>query len=264
MKKLGSYLKIFEIAVILNCFMFALMTILSSIQIHSDAMEELIFVKRGFPYKFIEINNVGSHIYAWNAVIDFIILLGVSLLIVIGVKLFTEASNKKNFFVRALYMFSAVAFLISNIRYSYASAANVSTQYWRLMHNGKLYYRCASKFEDYVAYAKRQWNSCQSGTISESSSPDVIIKGTGELPLDVAGITYATGVIYFNTTVWDTWTEDANAKRKYTAMHEMGHALGCAHNVYGSIMYKDVTAITTLSLDDKASFNYAYGQSFVC
>ena len=51
-------------------------------------------------------------------------------------------------------------------------------------------------------------------------------------------------------------------KKKNVCMHELGHALGLAHNASGDVMYAYVSTVTSLSANDKASYDYAYNNLY--
>ena len=70
-----------------------------------------------------------------------------------------------------------------------------------------------------------------------------------------AGVTAKAGTIKFNTYQMDNYT---TSKKRNVCAHELGHALGLAHNQKGDIMYAYVSIVTSLSANDKASYNASY------
>ncbi len=100
---------------------------------------------------------------------------------------------------------------ISN--FSYVNAASVSVQSWRIIYYGKLEYNCDEKHQSAVTFAQNKWNEYKPNVISESNSPDVVIRGTTELGLDIAGVTYSYGAIYFNDSLWGN--AKTNVKRNF-------------------------------------------------
>ena len=71
----------------------------------------------------------------------------------------------------------------------------------------------------------------------------------------MAGVTSSSGTIRFNTYKMGDYTI---AKRRYVCTHELGHALGLAHNQSGDVMYQYVSSVTHLSSNDKASYDKSY------
>lgn len=129
------------------------------------------------------------------------------------------------------------------------------------MNKGKLRYSCQDTYLSYAANARNTWNAYKSGVISESNNPDLIIRGSGNLSLDINGITYSTGAVYINKTNWTMHLD--KKQKKNVLLHEMGHALGLSHHPSkGDLMYKYTTDVIKLSADDKRSFESSYGLSF--
>jgi predicted Zn-dependent protease len=84
---------------------------------------------------------------------------------------------------------------------------------------------------------------------------DVYVSDITESKESYAAITYASGELYFNTSTMDKLSP---SKRGQVCTHELGHALGLAHNQSTDVMYKTVTGKYKLSANDKASFKKAY------
>ncbi len=203
-------------------------TLLSSVQLHSEAMTDLICVKRGFPFTYIEINNAGNHVSLVNAFLNFMALMCVSCFCVFIWKLYREKRNVRDIFVRGICILSVITLSMGSV--SYSSAASVKVLSWRLIRYGKMQYSCDAKHRSAVTYARNKWNDYKPDVISEGNRPDVVMRGSTELGLDLAGVTYSYGAIYFNDSLWDGFE---TSERRNCAMHEMGHALGLAHNCCG-------------------------------
>lgn len=101
------------------------------------------------------------------------------------------------------------------------------------------------------------WNNYKSGVIRKDSwntINDVTISDYYEVS-STAGVTAKAGTIKFNTYQMDNYT---TSKKRNVCAHELGHALGLAHNQKGDIMYAYVSIVTSLSANDKASYNASY------
>ena len=101
------------------------------------------------------------------------------------------------------------------------------------------------------------WNNSKSGVIRKDSwntINDVTISDYYEVS-STAGVTAKAGTIKFNTYQMDNYT---TSKKRNVCAHELGHALGLAHNQKGDIMYAYVSIVTSLSANDKASYNASY------
>ncbi len=70
-----------------------------------------------------------------------------------------------------------------------------------------------------------------------------------------AGVTSSAGTIKFNTYQMDNFT---SAQKRNVCTHELGHALGLAHNAKGDVMYAYVSSVISLSANDKASYDASY------
>lgn len=75
-------------------------------------------------------------------------------------------------------------------------------QSWRILDNGKMKYNCEDKYSSIVKDAKNEWNKYKNSVITEGNTPDVVICGSNELGLEIHGVTYGFGAIYFNSTTW--------------------------------------------------------------
>lgn len=97
-------------------------------------------------------------------------------------------------------------------------------------------------------------NNYKSGVIRKdglTTIKDVTISDYYEVST-TAGVTSSAGTIKFNTYLMDGYTA---TKRKNVCTHEIGHALGLAHNKEGDVMYAYVSTTTSLSANDKASYD---------
>lgn len=101
------------------------------------------------------------------------------------------------------------------------------------------------------------WNSYKPGVIRKdtlSTIQDVTISDYYEVS-STAGVASSAGTIKFNKYRMNGYNA---AKRKNVAMHEIGHVLRLAHNINGDVMYEYVSTQTTLTVNDKASYDAAY------
>lgn len=101
------------------------------------------------------------------------------------------------------------------------------------------------------------WNNYKSGVIRKdawNTINDVTISDYYEVS-STAGVTSSAGTIKFNTYQMDNFT---SAQKRNVCTHELGHALGLAHNAKGDVMYAYVSSVTSLSANDKASYDASY------
>ena len=142
------------------------------------------------------------------------------------------------------------------------AAGNVSTLSWNLVDSTKhLDYDSDTKYLKYVAWSQSLWNAYKSGVIRVSGDPqytDVTISDYYEVS-STAGYTSSDGIIQFNDYQMSTYGTE---QKRFVCAHELGHALGLAHNLSGSIMYAYVSTTNTLSIHDKASYDYCYTYNY--
>lgn len=103
------------------------------------------------------------------------------------------------------------------------------------------------------------WNNHKPGVIRQDDAAtvrDVTISDYYEVST-TAGVTSSSGTIKFNTYKMNTYTTDQLLN---VYIHELGHALGLAHNQPGDVMYAYVSTTTSLSANDKASYDESYNQ----
>ena len=93
------------------------------------------------------------------------------------------------------------------------------------------------------------WNNYKSGVIRKDAWNTI-----NEVS-STAGVTSSAGTIKFNTYQMDNFT---SAQKRNVCTHELGHALGLAHNAKGDVMYAYVSSVTSLSANDKASYDASY------
>lgn len=142
--------------------------------------------------------------------------------------------------------------------------ANAYTLGWDLVDSGKhLDVDGNSSYMSYIWNAKTTWNNYKAGVIRKDSITviqDVYVSDVSKNN-GVAGTTYNDGKIKMNTYVLKNCSSD---EKKNVAIHEIGHALGLAHNKNSAnwgtkhIMYENMSANTKLSGDDKESYDAAY------
>jgi hypothetical protein len=139
-----------------------------------------------------------------------------------------------------------------------AATTKVAIQLWDLVDSGK-HLDWDGGTEYYIRFnnAIARWNALKPGMIRKDSAfvlEDVYVSDYYS-DLELGGITKADGVMQFNTRVMDKLSA---SKRGQVCTHEIGHALGLAHNQSTDVMYKSVTGKYKLSENDKASFKKSY------
>ncbi len=150
-----------------------------------------------------------------------------------------------------------LAFLMAMPVYA---AANVATLSWSLIDSGKhLDWGGSTAYQTEFNAAINTWNSYKAGVIRKDSwntIKDVTISDYSEVS-SVVGVTSSAGTIKFNTYNMQNLT---STERLNTCTHELGHALGLAHNQVGDVMYAYVSTVTNLSDNDKASYDASYNR----
>lgn len=148
--------------------------------------------------------------------------------------------------------------LVSSFYIMPTFAANVAILDWHLVDSGNhLDWSGSTGYQTQFNAAVNIWNNYKSGVIRKDSwntINDVTISDYYEVS-STAGVTAKAGTIKFNTYQMDNYT---TSKKRNVCAHELGHALGLAHNQKGDIMYTYVSIVTSLSANDKASYNASY------
>lgn len=134
----------------------------------------------------------------------------------------------------------------------------VSLNTWDLVDSGKhLDWGGSTKYSIAFSSGVSAWNGYKAGVIRKDTATtiqDVAISDYSEVT-DTVGVTYKSGKIEFNEYHMEGFSV---AKRQNATTHELGHALGLGHNQVGDVMYKSSSTVTTLSANDKASYDSAY------
>ena len=138
------------------------------------------------------------------------------------------------------------------------AATTAAINKWYLVDSGKhLDYDGNTKYMTQFELAVKTWNTYKSGVIrvdNASRIQDVKISDYYEVG-NVAGVTNAKGTIKFNTYNMDDYS---STKKRNVCTHELGHALGLAHNFSTDVMYFQVSTKIYLSDNDKASYDKSY------
>lgn len=152
----------------------------------------------------------------------------------------------------------ATFFIVSSLQALPASAATAKTLSWDLVDSGKhLDWDSNTAYKSHVTAASNIWNLQKPGIIRPDTATrvqDVFVSDYYERS-NTAGVTSSRGTIKLNKYRMAGY---AHAKRRNVVLHEIGHALGLAHNKKGDIMYANVSNTSIVSANDKASYNAAY------
>ncbi|NMD72845.1 matrixin family metalloprotease [Bacillus sp. DNRA2] len=108
----------------------------------------------------------------------------------------------------------------------------------------------------YVRTAASTWNAYKSGVIRPDSLTvveDVYCSDYSESS-GIDAYTTGGGAIWFNTR---NLGSKGSAEKLNVATHELGHALGLGYNQTTDVMYMYTSTRTTLSANDKASYDAA-------
>ncbi|WP_376699957.1 MULTISPECIES: matrixin family metalloprotease [Listeria] len=136
--------------------------------------------------------------------------------------------------------------------------AKVSINNWDLVDRQKhMDYDGNSKYMSYIRSGAKTWNAYKKGVIRPDTVKiiqDVYCRDTYANNY-VNATTYSNGKIIFNKKNMD---KKGSSGKKNVAIHELGHCLRLGHNTSSDIMYKYSTNKTTLSTNDKQSYNAAY------
>lgn len=141
---------------------------------------------------------------------------------------------------------------------SVSAATTTAILKWHLVDSGKhLDWSGSTTYQSQFDTSVTTWNNHKSGVIRKDTWKtvnDLTISDYYEAS-STAGVTSSEGTIRFNTYNMDGYSK---ANKKNVCIHELGHALGLAHNQEGDVMYAYVSGTTTLSANDKASYNESY------
>ncbi|MFC0475565.1 matrixin family metalloprotease [Robertmurraya beringensis] len=166
---------------------------------------------------------------------------------------------KKITLVSILVLFSSlIIYKVNTPKNTDAAVIVVKVLTWDLVDSGKhLDWGGSSKYSTNLSSGATVWNNYKSGVIrpdTASTLQDVTISDYYEVS-STAGVTSSGGTLKFNDYKMSGYD---STKKKNVAMHELGHALGLAHNLSGDVMYAYVSTVVTLSFNDKASYDEAY------
>lgn len=139
-------------------------------------------------------------------------------------------------------------------------AATSATLTWHLVDSGKhLDWGGSTAYQKQFDAAVNTWNSYKAGVIRKDTVltvKDVTISDYSEVST-TAGVASSAGTIKFNAYCMESFS---NAKKLNVCTHEIGHALGLAHNQEGDVMYMYVSDVTTLTENDEASYDESYNR----
>lgn len=138
------------------------------------------------------------------------------------------------------------------------STDGISIQTWNLVGSGKFctWEANSSKYKDYVELGTYEWNAYRSTFRKYGGSWTTIhlsVSDVNKPNVDWGGETSALGYMRLN----DAFMKSETIKL-VIPMHELGHALGLAHNRSTDVMYANNNSVVTLSKNDKASYDAAY------
>lgn len=116
-----------------------------------------------------------------------------------------------------------------------------------------------TKYGSYVAAGISTWNAYKGGVLQNAANTlftDMTCSDYSNPRDGLNAVTSSNGTMKFNIYNMDGLSSTG---KKNVATHELGHTLGLAHNPNSSdLMYYLDNNTTTLSVDDKGSYNVAY------
>lgn len=157
-------------------------------------------------------------------------------------------------------MVSLLVFIFSPIIVS--ATPTVAILRWTLLDSDKhLDWDGTTKYQSLFNASVNTWNTYKPGVIREDTWyywEDVYISDYYEVS-STNGFTSSDGEIKFNTYAMDVLIT-TDQERQNVCTHELGHALGLAHNQIGDVMYAYSSSVITLSDNDKASYDASYNR----
>lgn len=131
---------------------------------------------------------------------------------------------------------------------------------WHLVDTGRhLDWGGSTVYQSDFNYSVNTWNAYKSGIIRKDTlltAQDLAISDYSEQST-TAGKTNPNGTMYFNRYLMDNYS---TTQKRNVYTHELGHALGLGHNANGDVMYLTVSNVTSLSANDKASYDQSYAR----
>lgn len=160
----------------------------------------------------------------------------------------------KKFVLKVFFLVSylTVVFFLFNVT---SFAATTALQTWDLVDSGKhMDYDGDSKYMSLIKSGASTWNAHKKGVIREDTVKIIQDVYCSDISKNNStnATTYSSGKIQFNKKLMDK--HSAN-ERQNVATHELGHTLGLGHNTKSDVMYMYSTTKTTLSSNDKASYD---------
>lgn len=139
-----------------------------------------------------------------------------------------------------------------------ASAAKVKLISWNLVNKKKqLNWDGKTSYQKEFNFGVGVWNKYKKGVIRKKTA-----KVTADARLSdyskkepIVAVTSSRGTMKFNRYNMKKLTLN---QRRNVMIHELGHALGLAHNTKEDVIFSYVTSRITLSGNDQASYNAAY------